>query len=34
MLHNFDHVTLSVRDLAQASDAYERLLGSAPIWRG
>ena len=34
MLHNFDHVTLSVRELAQASDAYERLLGSAPIWRG
>ena len=31
MLHNFDHVTLSVRDLAQASDAYERLLGDTIV---
>jgi catechol 2,3-dioxygenase-like lactoylglutathione lyase family enzyme len=34
MLNSFDHVTLSVRDIAEASGAYERLLGAPPIWRG
>jgi catechol 2,3-dioxygenase-like lactoylglutathione lyase family enzyme len=34
MLHNFDHVTISVRDIAQATSAYQRLLGSPPLWRG
>jgi catechol 2,3-dioxygenase-like lactoylglutathione lyase family enzyme len=34
MLTALDHVVIAVRDLDAASDAYTRLLGRSPSWRG
>ena len=34
MLTHFDHVTIAVRELESAVADYQRLFGSAPIWRG
>lgn len=34
MLHAIDHVVIRVRDLDAAAQAYARLLGRAPSWRG
>jgi catechol 2,3-dioxygenase-like lactoylglutathione lyase family enzyme len=34
MITGFDHVTIAVRELDAALSAYQRLLGSAPSWRG
>ncbi len=34
MLSCFDHVTIAVRDLAEASARYALLLGAPPTWRG
>lgn len=34
MVTGFDHVTLVVRELAQATARYEQLLGRSPIFRG
>jgi catechol 2,3-dioxygenase-like lactoylglutathione lyase family enzyme len=34
MLVSLDHVVISVRDLDAAEQAYARLLGRAPSWRG
>lgn len=34
MLNSFDHVTIAVNEVETAMTAYERLLGSAPSWRG
>jgi catechol 2,3-dioxygenase-like lactoylglutathione lyase family enzyme len=34
MLLAVDHVVIRVRELAAAADAYARLLGRAPSWRG
>jgi catechol 2,3-dioxygenase-like lactoylglutathione lyase family enzyme len=34
VLTGFDHVTIAVNDAHAAIAAYERLLGSAPTWRG
>lgn len=34
MLASFDHVTVAVNELQAASEAYRRLLGTEPIWRG
>jgi catechol 2,3-dioxygenase-like lactoylglutathione lyase family enzyme len=34
MITGFDHVTVAVQDLNAAIHDYQRLLGSAPSWRG
>ena len=34
MLDRLDHLVVGVRDLAAATDAYTRLLGRRPSWRG
>ncbi|MDH5675899.1 MAG: VOC family protein [Myxococcales bacterium] len=34
ILSHFDHATVIVRDVAQASEHYQRLLGLEPSWRG
>jgi len=34
MLTFFDHVTITVLDIAAAVSAYTRLLGAGPTWRG
>ncbi len=34
MLTGLDHVTVAVREIDRAVDAYERLLGVPPSWRG
>ncbi|HEX3771269.1 MAG TPA: VOC family protein [Polyangiaceae bacterium] len=34
MITTFDHVTVAVRDVDAAVEAYERLTGSPPSWRG
>jgi catechol 2,3-dioxygenase-like lactoylglutathione lyase family enzyme len=34
MLTGIDHITVAVQQIAPATDAYERLLGAAPSWRG
>lgn len=34
MLTRFDHLTIAVHDLDAAADAYARMLGRAPTWRG
>jgi catechol 2,3-dioxygenase-like lactoylglutathione lyase family enzyme len=34
MLTGVDHVTVAVREIDAAVDAYERLLGAPPSWRG
>jgi catechol 2,3-dioxygenase-like lactoylglutathione lyase family enzyme len=34
MLTGLDHVTIVVREIERAVDAYERLLGVQPSWRG
>jgi catechol 2,3-dioxygenase-like lactoylglutathione lyase family enzyme len=34
VLDHFDHVTIAVRSLDAALDAYRRLLGAEPVWRG
>jgi catechol 2,3-dioxygenase-like lactoylglutathione lyase family enzyme len=34
MLSGLDHVTIAVREMDEAVDAYERLLGAPPSWRG
>lgn len=34
MISCVDHVVVAVRDLAAASDTYEKLLGLRPSWRG
>jgi catechol 2,3-dioxygenase-like lactoylglutathione lyase family enzyme len=34
MLTGLDHVTVAVHEIDRAVDAYERLLGTPPSWRG
>jgi catechol 2,3-dioxygenase-like lactoylglutathione lyase family enzyme len=34
MLTTFDHVTVAVNDVDAGVQAYERVLGATPIWRG
>jgi len=34
LLTSFDHATVAVSDLDAAVDAYQSLLGFAPLWRG
>jgi catechol 2,3-dioxygenase-like lactoylglutathione lyase family enzyme len=34
MLTGLDHVTVAVQEIDRAVDAYERLLGAPPSWRG
>jgi catechol 2,3-dioxygenase-like lactoylglutathione lyase family enzyme len=34
MLTGFDHVTIVVREVDEATRSYERLLGRAPSWKG